>query len=730
MSTSKPAAANNSAPPPRKKSILQTLFGGLGGARRDSAKSRKETIPEEPPPPAALNGALAPATGPGRPHGSAYRAKVSQSARLPSHVLSSTIREGGDAAAAADALFEEEFGYAERRRAESDPTPECASTLGRDFGFPDPNSGDGPARARGGGGGGGGGGADGRDAEPQELDLLLTRLPSKLDVVEGRRASFNKEDRTSVNRRSLQLSSRLGAAGGGPSTSLLLAGGGGADESGAVDGAWAGSGRLKAATLTRLVEYVVTSNEFMEASQLSGFLLTYHAYVDAHGLLSALAARYDLACEKRDVVAQIRTLFVLQKWIDDHWYDFEDDDLLLLGVARFAQSRLSGARADADRGVLQLLSRLSGVAALSKQSSPSLGGAASPRAAAANSHDNDNESGDEADSGAPGASAAATAATAAATAPTSATPQWRWRRDNNVKLLSQRPPPLVPRDWPAPLTKALGKAAAAILASSWMNKVEIARQLTLVEHEMFRGVAPTELIAQATHKLDSAPEHLRQVIAHFNAVTRFVAGTICFYPDLRDRALMYRKWIKIGVALLLLNNYNGVFEVMAGVHSVAVWRLKHTRAAQSAKTKRLQEQLEGVVSRKNNYATYRELLGHNTVPVQPSVPFIGASLADLSFLDLGTTDTVGEDTHGDTLINFTKHRRVAQVIQVVRKFQDHPYALEEVKELREFLEREIDRPAKRLSDDDLFRMSLACEAGARVAERGGAGAGLAAAAMG
>ena len=113
-----------------------------------------------------------------------------------------------------------------------------------------------------------------------------------------------------------------------------------------------------------------------------------------------------------------------------------------------------------------------------------------------------------------------------------------------------------------------------------------------------------------------------------------------------------------------------------------------------------------VSSRRSNYAAYRALIAANTVPVQPSVPFIGAALTDLSFLDMGNRDVIKND-NGDALINFSKHRRVAQVIGLVKKFQEHDYSLEPVPELQDFLKKL--GGSSNLSDKDLYAMSCSCE---------------------
>ena len=462
---------------------------------------------------------------------------------------------------------------------------------------------------------------------------------------------------------------------------------------------------VSAAKLDTLVEYVVTSNEFMEASQVSGFLLTYHAYVDSQGLLQALAARYDMASAKGDVVAAIRTLFVLQRWIEEHWYDFEGDDLLLLAVAKFARLRLEAWTKSKQDASFAMLTKLSTVHELAQDRRTVVNRAASSVLP-------DDEEWDDGE-----AKPATAAAAAGAHHKHSESVGVSIKNTRTLNALSRAPHPLVDKNWAAVWKGLQVKSPAHVLLSKHLNKVEIARQLTLIEHALYKKITPTELIAQATHKTDRPPENIRALIAHFNDMSRFVAMTICsLHGTDSARSHMFRKWVKIGRELLRLHNYNGVFEIMAGLHSVSVYRLKHTKAAQSSKTKAIEDQLVEVSSRRGNYAAYRALIAANTVPVKPSVPFIGAALTDLSFLDMGNVDVI-ENDQGDALINFSKHRRVAQVIGLVKKFQEHEYVLEPVPELHDFLNKL--GGASKVSDKDLYAMSLLCEPKAAEVEIGG-----------
>jgi hypothetical protein len=57
---------------------------------------------------------------------------------------------------------------------------------------------------------------------------------------------------------------------------------------------------------------------------------------------------------------------------------------------------------------------------------------------------------------------------------------------------------------------------------------------------------------------------------------------------------MMRRWIKIAKELLKLNNFNAVFEILAGFHSVAVYRLKKSAQGLSPKIRNVLQFLEEV----------------------------------------------------------------------------------------------------------------------------------------
>jgi len=255
------------------------------------------------------------------------------------------------------------------------------------------------------------------------------------------------------------------------------------------------------------------------------------------GLLQALAARYDKASAKGDVVASIRTLYVLQRWIEEHWYDFEGDELLLLAVAKFSTSRLQawGSKSKQDPS-FALLTKLSTVVELASRHTAAEGS----RSGALSVLADDEEWGeDNEESGKVSAHKRLESNNALMVSIKGARP--------GMRNLSKAPPANVDRNWPAVWKGLQQKSPALILLSKHTNKVEIARQLTLIEHGLYKKILPTELIAQATHKTGTPPENLRALIAHFNDMSKFVAMTICsLHGADAARSHLFRKWIKIG----------------------------------------------------------------------------------------------------------------------------------------------------------------------------------------
>jgi len=208
---------------------------------------------------------------------------------------------------------------------------------------------------------------------------------------------------------------------------------------------------------------------------------------------------------------------------------------------------------------------------------------------------------------------------------------------------------------------------------------ELARQLTLIESELYRAIKPWEFLNQAWAKKDKfkrAPR-IMALIDRFNLVSKWVATEILHCNVLKNRVSVMRHFIEVAHKCLSLNNLNCVMEIVSGLHTSPVFRLKQTWAALGSRHTKMIEECSGVVNREQSYKAFRAYL-HSIDP--PAIPYLGVYLTDLTFIEDGNPDMLAGG-----LINFVKRQQVSQVINEIVQYQLKPYNLQIVPEIREFL---------------------------------------------
>eukprot|EP00727_Mastigamoeba_balamuthi_P001078 m51a1_g10968 putative mis5 protein (1716) ;mRNA; r:253454-262202 len=252
---------------------------------------------------------------------------------------------------------------------------------------------------------------------------------------------------------------------------------------------------------------------------------------------------------------------------------------------------------------------------------------------------------------------------------------------------------------PAPVLPAQGMP----INFEEMEPVEVARQLTLIEFDIFHSIKPKEFLGLSWSRRDKETKspNILQMVNRFNLVSGWITVLVVREQNPRRRTAVVRKAIQLISELLKLNNFNAVFEVSAGLSSGAVSRLKKTWEELSKTDKhafQLWERVSsGIASPQGSFTAYREAL-RSANP--PCVPYVGVSLSDLTFIEEGNPDTLENGAY----VNFSKCKLVATAVQDLLQYQNVPYNLTKVEPVAQWL-----LSIENASEKECFDMSLQAE---------------------
>ncbi|XP_020940160.1 ras-specific guanine nucleotide-releasing factor 2 isoform X3 [Sus scrofa] len=232
-----------------------------------------------------------------------------------------------------------------------------------------------------------------------------------------------------------------------------------------------------------------------------------------------------------------------------------------------------------------------------------------------------------------------------------------------------------------------------------LSAMELAEQITLLDHIVFRSIPYEEFLGQGWMKLDKNERtpYIMKTSQHFNDMSNLVASQIMNYADVSSRANAIEKWVAVADICRCLHNYNGVLEITSALNRSAIYRLKKTWAKVSKQTKALMDKLQKTVSSEGRFKNLRETL-KNCNP--PAVPYLGMYLTDLAFIEEGTPNFTEEG-----LVNFSKMRMISHIIREIRQFQQTSFRIDHQPKVTQYL---LDK-ALIIDEDTLYDLSLKIE---------------------
>ncbi|XP_026565109.1 ras-specific guanine nucleotide-releasing factor 1 isoform X2 [Pseudonaja textilis] len=211
------------------------------------------------------------------------------------------------------------------------------------------------------------------------------------------------------------------------------------------------------------------------------------------------------------------------------------------------------------------------------------------------------------------------------------------------------------------------------------SALEIAEQLTLLDHLVFKTIPYEEFFGQGWMKVEKNERtpYILMNTKHFNDISNLIASEILRNEDMAARVSTVEKWVAVADICRCLHNYNAVLEITSAFNRSAIFRLKKTWMKVSKPTKAVIDKLQRLVSSEGRFKNLREAL-KNCDP--PCVPYLGMYLTDLAFIEEGTPNYTE-----DGLVNFSKMRMISHIIREIRQFQQTAYKIEHQAKVTQYL---------------------------------------------
>ncbi|QRV77634.1 cell division control protein 25 [Ceratobasidium sp. AG-Ba] len=215
-----------------------------------------------------------------------------------------------------------------------------------------------------------------------------------------------------------------------------------------------------------------------------------------------------------------------------------------------------------------------------------------------------------------------------------------------------------------------------------IDSTELARQLTILESRQYNAIKPIECLARARDE-PAENDSIKTIITTTNKIAGWVAYSVLDKEDARRRAAIIKQFINVAERCRNLHNYSTMAALIAGLNSTPIRRLKRTWEQVPQRWVLMLDDVESTLDSGKNFTGYKQRL--KTVDA-PCVPFLGVYLTVLTFIQDGNKDFISKE---DSIINFGKRQKTAEVIREIQGYQAKQYNLTPVDLIQTFIEQSL-----------------------------------------
>ncbi|KAF7299199.1 hypothetical protein MIND_00868600 [Mycena indigotica] len=274
--------------------------------------------------------------------------------------------------------------------------------------------------------------------------------------------------------------------------------------------------------------------------------------------------------------------------------------------------------------------------------------------------------------------------------------------DSMIKMITAPqglpPPPLVPK-------------SSKKLKLLDIEPLELARQLTIMESQLYQRIRPMECLQRAREQRTENIDNITVVIQTSNKIALWVAESILSKEDSRRRANVVKHLIAVADRCRTLNNFSTMAAITAGLNTPPIRRLKRTWEQVNQRYMAQFGACELTIDSEKNFAKYRAMM---TSVIPPCVPFIGVFLTTLQFIHDGNKDNLQgpppagakEGTLGMSLVNFRKRQMASEVINDIKRWQV-PFNFHVIPSVQAYIEESLNSVSDtKESSERFWNMSL------------------------